>query len=95
MKVSNLTNKQGNKVANQFIIEDGNKVAFQSYESLICEIENGCITFTKKYKCSPTTSKYRNAFLSGYFMTEIKTSDVEKMIKDKSFGNFKISLINE
>ena len=93
MKVSNLTNKQGNKVANQFIIEDGNKVAFQSYDSLICEIENGCITFTKKYNFSPTTSKHRNAFLSNYLMAEIKTPDVEKMIKDGQYKDFTISLI--
>lgn len=93
MRVSNLTNKQGNKVANQFIIEDGNKVAFQSYDSLICEIENGYITFTKKYNFSSTTSKHRNAFLSDYFMTEIKTADVEKMIKNGQYKDFIVSLI--
>ena len=49
MKVENLRSKQGKAVSNQFIITDGNKVAFQSYESLICEIENGVITFTKSY----------------------------------------------
>lgn len=94
MKVSNLTNKQGNKVANQFIIEDGNKVAFQSYDSLICEIENGCITFTKKYNFSPTTSKHRNAFLSDFFGCNIKTADVEKMIKCGNFNNYKVYLLN-
>lgn len=93
MKVENITNRQGNKVANQFIITDGNKVTFQSYDSLICEIENGCITFTKKYNFSPTTSKHRNAFLSDYLMTEIKTADVEKMIRDKRFNNFNVILM--
>lgn len=93
MKVENLTNKQGNKVANQFKIEDGNKVAFQSYDSLICEIENNHITFTRMYDYSPTTSKHRNKFLSDIFMSDIKTADVEKMIKEGSFKNYTVSLI--
>jgi hypothetical protein len=35
MKVSNLTSKRGNKVANQFYIEDGVNSYFQSYETII------------------------------------------------------------
>ena len=93
MRVENLKNKQGKAVSNQFIITDGNKVAFQSYESLICEIENNSITFTKAYNFSPTTSKHRNAFLSDFFMVDIKTADVEKMIKDGSYNNYKVYLI--
>lgn len=93
MRVSNITNKQGNKQANQFIIEDGNKVAFQSYNSLICEIENNHITFTRDYAYSPTTAKHRNTFLSGILGCEIKTSDVEKMIKCGSFQGYKVALL--
>lgn len=94
MRVSNLTNKQGNKVANQFKIEDGNKIAFQSYDSLICEIENNIITFTQKYNFSSTTSKHRNAFLSDFFGVGITTKDVEKMIKKGEFLGYKIALLN-
>lgn len=94
MRIENITNKQGNKVANQFIITDGNKVAFQSYDSLICEIENGCITFTKKYDYSSTTAKHRNSFLSDFFGCDIKTADVEKMIKCGSFKGYEVHLLN-
>lgn len=95
MKVENITNKQGKKVANQFIITDGNKVAFQSYDSLICEIENNAITFTQKYNFSSTTAKHGNTFLSDFFGCEIKTADVEKMIKCGSFNDYKVYLLNQ
>lgn len=44
MKVFNLESKNGNKVANQFEIIDNGKRIFQSYESIICIIDNGIIT---------------------------------------------------
>ena len=94
MRVENITNKQGNKVSNQFVITDGNKVAFQSYESLICEIENKTITFTKAYNFSPTTSKHRNVFLSDFFGCDIKTAEVEQMIKCGSFNDYKVYLLS-
>ena len=94
MRVENITNKQGNKVSNQFIITDGNKVAFQSYDSLICEIENKAITFTKAYNFSPTTSKHRNTFLSDFFGCDIKTADVERMIKGGSFNDYNVYLLS-
>ena len=94
MRVENITNKQGNKVANQFMITDGNKTAFQSYDSLICEIENKAITFTQKYNFSPTTSKHRNAFLSDFFGCDIKTAEVEQMIKCGNFNGYKVYLLD-
>lgn len=94
MKVENLTNKQGNKQANQFIITDGNKVSFQSYDSLICEIENDCITFTQKYNFSPTTSKHRNTFLSDFLGCDVKTIDVERMIEREYFHGYKVAILN-
>ena len=94
MRVENITNKQGNKVANQFKITDGNKVAFQSYDSLICEIENKAVTFTQKYNFSSTTSKHRNTFLSDFFGCDIKTADVEKMIQCGNFNDYKVYLLN-
>ena len=35
MKVSNMTSSNGNKIANQFEIFDGNYIYFQSYDSII------------------------------------------------------------
>lgn len=64
MKISNFESSSGNKVANQFLIVDGNKEIFQSYKSIIAIKENGKITLDENYwNYSQTTSKYRNMFL--------------------------------
>ena len=64
MKVSNLESSSGNKIANQFLIEDGNKIYFQSYNSIIAVKENGKIVLDERYwDYSQTTGKYRNIFL--------------------------------
>lgn len=70
MTVRNMVSpRTGKEVANQFIINDGNKLVFQSYESMIVEYDktNNSITFGKDWNYSNTTSKYRNEFLNMYF----------------------------
>lgn len=72
MKVENIKNNKGNKIANQFIITDDNgNVFFQSYSSVIVKIPMFGTTATqtieldKKYwNYSNTTGKYRNIFLN-------------------------------
>ena len=65
MKVYNMTSNNGNKVSNQFIIEDKNKTYFQSYNSIIVLNKNGKITLDSYYwDYSVTTGKYRNQFLN-------------------------------
>jgi len=71
MKVQNMTSNNGNKIANQFIIEDDfNTVYFQSYNSIIAKkvLMNNqffMVYLDKKYwDYSVTTSKYRNIFLN-------------------------------
>lgn len=67
MKVKNMTSRNGNKVANQFIIkEDRGACYFQSYDSIIVKIEkNGKILLDViTWKYSITTSKYRSLFLN-------------------------------
>ena len=67
MKVTNITNNNGNKVPNQFIITDsGAREVFQSYNSTIVQRNfGGKIYLDKKYwNYSNTTSKYRNIFLN-------------------------------
>ena len=93
MMISNLINKQGNAVKNQFIITEENKITFQSYNSKIVETEGTWITFYPDYNYSSTTSKHRNKFLSDVLGVDIKTSDVETMIKEKRFNNFNVILI--
>lgn len=64
MKVSNFESSNGNKVANQFLIVDGDKRIFQSYDSIIAIKEDGKVTLDENYwNYSKTTSKYRNQFL--------------------------------
>ena len=70
MKVKNMTSANGNKIANQFIITDGehNTITFQSYDSEIVKIDchNGVITIFPDYDYSVTTGKYRNKFMYDY-----------------------------
>ena len=69
MKVQNMTNAKGNKVANQFIIIDGEFTAFQSYDTIIVKTDfdddwNRRVTLDENaWDYSVTTSKYRNQFL--------------------------------
>ena len=77
MKVQNMTNSNGNKVANQFIITEHGRGAngnfierrtFQSYESIIVivtewEDETVIELDTEDWDYSATTGKYRNLFL--------------------------------
>ena len=71
MKVQNITNNNGNKVANQFIVDGEHRGQagrfFQSYNSVIAFVPaNGSsISLDGGYwDFSKTTSKYRNKFLN-------------------------------
>jgi hypothetical protein len=86
MKVQNMTSNNGNKIANQFIIEyDFNTVYFQSYNSMIAKKtwndkgEKRVFLDSNYWDYSVTTSKYRNIFLN-----ETK-KETEKKIKDGTY----------
>lgn len=66
MKVRNMTSERtGREVSNQFIIEDGGKVYFQSYSTIIAMKQAGKITIdTNAENYSRTTSKYLYQFLN-------------------------------
>lgn len=79
-------------VPNQFVIEDGNKTIFQSYNSIIVVIENQevegsdghkftCkrVTLGKDWNYSRTTSKYRSKFLNE------TTKETESKIKSGEY----------
>lgn len=68
--VANLINDRGNAVRNQFIITEGNTIAFQSYNSRVCEIIKPCgmgfdalVRFGRDWDYSQTTSKHLYSFL--------------------------------
>ena len=90
MKTENMTSTNGNKVANQFIINDDNgNVFFQSYKSIIAkkplEVWNKIELDKKYWNYSNTTGKYRNIFLN----ETIK--DTRKKIKS---GEYKLVDLN-
>lgn len=98
MRVSNMVNNNGNKVANQFVITEyakdnegrdyATKHTFQSYDSIIAEqtLADGSVTLDKYYwDYSQTTGKYRNIFLN-----ETK-KETEAKIKS---GEYKLANLN-
>ena len=84
MKVENMTSNKGNKIANQFIIYDDDKVYFQSYNTKIAMIQDHYIELDAKYwNYSKTTSKYLNEFFK-LFMN-ISPKEIKANIKDNTF----------
>ena len=68
--ITNLINDRGNAVRNQFIITEGNTIAFQSYNSRVCEIVRPCgmgfdtlVRFGRDWNYSQTTAKHLYSFL--------------------------------
>lgn len=85
MKVKNMTSANGNKIANQFIIESENFTTFQSYESTIIVIDYSkkIIYIHPDYNYSKTTGKYRNLFFNYCGLYELNTlAKLEKAIKN-------------
>mgnify|MGYP003151812929 CR=1 FL=1 len=83
MKVENFRNSIGNKVKNQFYIQDNDFIYFQSYNSIIAkkEVQGNNITLDKNYwDYSKTTSRYRNIFLNE------TTKETEAKIKNGTYA---------
>lgn len=77
MRVYNIINNNFRAVPNQFIIEDGNKICFQSYDSMIATVDRDSKTITlgRNWNYSQTTSKHRNTFFSTYVnMSDLSTT---------------------
>lgn len=66
---------------NQFIISDDTGKTFQSYDSVICFIDNNGKVFldSKLWNYSKTTAKYRNQFLGE------TTKDTQNKIKSNEY----------
>ena len=72
-----MYSNNGNKVPNQFIIDNGNKTIFQSYKTIVAVKENGEVTLdSKALDYSATTLKYLKQFLN---TNESKKSLYEKI----------------
>lgn len=93
MKVTNIANSRGRKVANQFIIENGNVYTFQSYNSIIAvvDFDNSTIILGSDWNYSTTTSRYRNAFFETLGLDELTdTASVRAAIKDREVAGYKV-----
>lgn len=88
--VSNMINDNGNAAANQFIINEGNKIVFQSYETRIACKQNGKVYIVpnaaekrgETWESSVTTRKHLYIFLRrhcGMWINGIK--DLKAAIK--------------
>lgn len=76
VKVDNIRNANGRKVANQFVIKTNDGQWFQSYGTIIAGFTKEGLVFDKDYwNYSRTTSRHRNNF------TGLDTQETKKMIK--------------
>lgn len=88
MKVYNLEGQSCRAVANQFVIKDGNRKVFQSYDSTIVEVKwhtDFCeVNIGHDWDYSRTTSKYFKIFL----MDEVgfTNKEVEQIKKELRKG---------
>lgn len=93
MTVYNMTSRNGNKVANQFIIEDGRRTVFQSYSSTIAviDVETKVIEIHPDWDYSMTTGKYRNMFFEDEgFRTLASKQGLEKAMSEGFCGDYKV-----
>lgn len=94
MKVYNLEGQSGRAVVNQFVIKDGNRKVFQSYDSTIVEAKwhtDLCeVNIGYDWDYSRTTSKYFKIFL----MDEVGFTDeeVEQIKKELRKGHDTITI---
>lgn len=91
MKVQNMTapKRGGGKVPNQFIVRDGNIEWFQSYDTVIAQVNlvTGETTLDEKsWDCSATTGVYRNQFLG---------EGIAETRKKIASGEYKLANLNE
>lgn len=87
-KVTQLINANGNAASNQFVITDGSKTTFQSYETTIAQQwNNGLLVLdTNALNYSNTTSKHLFIFLNK------DRKEIESLIKS---GLIKLRNLNK
>ena len=95
IKVRNITNTNGNTVANQFeIVDVDNATFFQSYNTLIAEVRDsdGQVTLDEYYwDYSRTTMRHLYNFLRQWGYDGLNSKKVRQFIKD---GKFKTTNLN-
>jgi hypothetical protein len=88
MKTENMTSTNGNKVANQFIINDDNgNTFFQSYKSIIVKLNGDDVELDQKYWNYSATQPEN---IEIYFLNET-IKDTREKIKS---GEYKLTDLN-
>ena len=88
-----LSPKTYREVCNQFIIEGDGHSVFQSYSSMIADIDwnNKTISIGEDWNYSRTTGKYRNLFFDEMGFHGISTTDgLRKAMKEGTTEGYKI-----
>lgn len=85
--VQNLIGLNGNAVVNQFVIDTKKATFFQSYQSVVCKIDNSTrkVTLSSHWDYSVTTSKYLYKFLRDNGIYVYNKKDVLAKIKANEF----------
>lgn len=95
MRVEQMINDRGNAAANQFIIRDGCRLIFQSYDSIIAivDYDTNEITLGMDWNYSKTTGKHRNIFFRDYaHIHDLETLEgVRKALKNGMCNGWTIS----
>lgn len=88
MRVSNLTSpRSGEPVKNQFVIDDGDKEVFQSYETPIAKKDNSGYTISSNYNYSVTTGKYFNQWLRSWGFNDDEIKKLKKWLTKANSGD--------
>lgn len=85
--VQNIIGLNGNAVVNQFVIDTKKATFFQSYQSVVCKIDNSTrkVTLSSHWDYSVTTSKYLYKFLRDNGIYVYSKKDVLAKIKANEF----------
>ena len=104
MKVENIINNRGNRVANQFKITDFDnhgdvsRISFQSYDSECCRIDyndgNVVVTFGRDYNYSNTTLRHLYGFLRSIPCTSCidNRKALNQAIKDHTYTFYDMTI---
>lgn len=87
MKIYQLINDKGISARNQFVVVKDGKTYFQSYKTMIAEVNKDKVTLSNDWDYSRTTLKHLYIFLRQEGFQIEKKNDVLNAIKN---GNFEV-----
>ena len=96
-RVEQMINDRGNGAVNQFVLHVGNKLIFQSYDSIIATVDKTekTVVLGRDWNYSRTTGKHRNIFFSDYAnIPDLASLDgISKALKNGLCNGWSITLV--